>query len=181
MAMDLKSILETMKKTYSFRVKIAADITDENLKNVDTILNVKGMTKRTKPEALPLASTPYDFPRLQGFFGTIYKFEMDFEYPITPSQIVNELSTQLGLDRAYIVVRNIDAPVEQYESTYLEYKDVDYISQLVQDEIDNKINPNDYYGDEYNKDLVKALQSKEAKKHQQGFTELDKKKYKGAE
>lgn len=67
MAMDLKSILETMKKTYSFRVKIAADITDENLKNVDTILNVKGMTKRTKPEALPLASTPYDFPRLQGF------------------------------------------------------------------------------------------------------------------
>ena len=171
MAMDLKSILETMKKTYSFRVKIAADITDENLKNVDTILNVKGMTKRTKPEALPLASTPYDFPRLQGFFGTIYKFEMDFEYPITPSQIVNELSTQLGLDRAYIVVRNIDAPVEQY----------DYISQLVQDEIDNKINPNDYYGDEYNKDLVKALQSKEAKKHQQGFTELDKKKYKGAE
>lgn len=106
---------------------------------------------------------------------------MDFEYPITPSQIVNELSTQLGLDRAYIVVRNIDAPVEQYESTYLEYKDEDYISQLVQDEIDNKINPNDYYGDEYNKDLVKALQSKEAKKHQQGFTELDKKKYKGAE
>lgn len=181
MAMDLKSILETMKKTYSFRVKIAADISEESLKSVDTILTVKGMSKRTKPEALPLASTPYDFPRLQGFFGTIYKFEMDFEYPITPSQIVNELSTQLGLDRAYIVVRNIDAPVEQYESTYLEYKDEDYISQLVQDKIDNKINAEDYYGDKYNEELVKALQTKEAKKHQQGFKELDKKKYKGAE
>ena len=181
MAMDLKSILETMKKTYSFRVKIAADITDENLKNVDTILNVKGMTKRTKPEALPLASTPYDFPRLQGFFGTIYKFEMDFEYPITPSQIVNELSTQLGLDRAYIVVRNIDAPVEQYESTYLEYKDEDYIPILLNDkELDN-INPEDYYGDKYNEDLVKSLQSKEAKKYQQGFKEVDLKKHTNTE
>lgn len=181
MAMDLKSILETMKKKYAFKVKIAADIKEEDLKDVDTILTVKGMTKRTKPEALPLASTPYDFPRLKGFFGTIYTFEMEFEYPITPSVLLNELSTQLHLGREYIVVRNIDAPVEQYESTYLQYKDEDYIAQLVQDEIENTINPDDYYGDNYNSELVKTLQSKEAKKHQQGFKEVDKKKFKGAE
>ena len=179
MAMDLKSILETMKQTYSFRVKIAAEVTEETLKNVDTILEVKGMIKRTKPESLPLASSPYDFPRLKGFFGQIYKFEMEFEYPITPTQIANELSVQLGLDKAYIIVRNIDAPVEQYESTYLQYKDEDYISQLVQDEAEKTIDAKDYYGDEYNENLVKSLQSDEAKKHQQGFKEVDKKKYKG--
>lgn len=179
MAIDLKSVLETMKKTYSFKVKLAADVKEEDFKNVDTILTVKGMIKRSKPQALPLAAAPIDFPRLKGYFGTIYKMDMDFEYPITTNQIVNELSTQLGLDRAYIVVRTAESPLEQYEEDYLTYKDEDYVPELVKDEEENTINPNDYYGDEYNESLVKALLSKEAKKHQQGFSEVDKKKYKG--
>ena len=37
MAIDLKSVLETMKKTYSFKIKLAADVKEEDFKNVDTI------------------------------------------------------------------------------------------------------------------------------------------------
>ena len=51
MAIDLKKILDTMKRTYSFKVKLAADVKDEDLKGLDTILKLKGMTSRTKPEA----------------------------------------------------------------------------------------------------------------------------------
>jgi hypothetical protein len=173
MAVDLKKILDTMKKTYSFKVKLAAEVDDSTLKGVDTILKLKGMTKRTKPEALPLAAAPTDFARLKGFFGTIYKFDMEFEYPITPNQIVNELSTQLGLDRAFIIVRTAESPLEQADENYLEYKDEDYVPVLLNDENLDNINPDDYYGDKYNEELVKALQSKEAKKYQQGFTEVD--------
>ena len=173
MAIDLKKILDTMKKTYSFKVKLAAEVDDSTLKGVDTILKLKGMTKRTKPEALPLAAAPTDFARLKGFFGTIYKFDMEFEYPITPNQIVNELSTQLGLDRAFIIVRTAESPLEQADENYLEYKDEDYVPVLLNDENLDNINPDDYYGDKYNEELVKALQSKEAKKYQQGFTEVD--------
>ena len=86
MAIDLKKILDTMKRTYSFKVKLAADVKDEDLKGLDTILKLKGMTSRTKPEALPLAAAPTDFARLKGFFGTIYKFDMEFEYPISPNE-----------------------------------------------------------------------------------------------
>lgn len=179
MEMDLKSILETMKKTYSFVVKIAANVDDNSFKNVDVILKVKGMTKRTAPKALPLAAAPLDFPRLKEFFGTIYKMEMDFEYPITPNQIVNELSNALSLDRAFIIVRTAESPLEQYDEDYLKYKDEDYAVELLKDKEPNTINAEDYYGDEYNKKLVKSLQSKEAKKYQQGFKELDKKLYKG--
>lgn len=176
---DLKSVLETMKKTYSFVVKVAGEIDDSCLKNADTILKAKGMTKRTSPKALPLISQPLDFPRLKDYFGQIYKFEMDFEYPITPNQIINELVNALCIDRAFIIVRTAESPLEQYEDDYLKYKDEDYAAELLKDEEEKMINANDYYGDDYNEELVKTLQSKEAKKYQQGFTEVDKKKYKG--
>lgn len=179
MTLDLKSILQTMKKSYSFIIKIAGDIKENDFKNIDTILTLKGMTKRTKPTALPLAATPLDFPRLKEYFGTIYKLEMEFEYPITPNQIINELSTQLNLDRAFIIVRTAESPFEQYEDDYLKYKDEDYAVQLLNDQEKNDININDYYGDDYNKELIKKLQSKEAKKYQQEFKEVEKSKYNG--
>lgn len=173
MAVDLKKILDTMKKTYVFRVKLATDVSEEDLKGLDTILSLKGMINRSKPEPLPLAAAPTDFARLKGFFGTIYKFDMTFEYPITPNQIVNEISTQLGIDRAFIIVRTENSPLEQADENYLEYKDEDYAQILLNDTNLDNIDPNDYYGDEYNKDLVKKLQSKEAKQYQQHFSEVD--------
>lgn len=173
MAIDLKKILDTMKKTYSFKVKLAADVKELDFKNLDTILKLKGMTSRTNPEALPLASAPTDFARLKGFFGTIYKMDMEFEYPITENQIKNEICTLLNIDRAFVIVRTAESPLEKMDDDYLEYKDEDYVPILLNDENLDNINPEDYYGDKYNDALVKALQSKEAKKHQQGFTEVD--------
>lgn len=185
MAMDLKSVLETMKKTYSFVVKIAyegsASDLEKCLNNMDVILKVKGMTKRNQPKSLPLAAAPLDFPRLKGYFGQIYKMEMDFEYPITPNQITNELINSLGLDRAFIIVRTAESPLEQYEEDYLKYKDEDYAVELLKDDENLKIEKEDLYGDEYNQAMVKALQSSEAKKYQQGFSELTKSLYKGFE
>ena len=71
--------------------------------------------------------------------------------------------------------------MEKIDDNYLEYKDEDYIPILLNDkELDN-INPEDYYGDKYNEDLVKSLQSKEAKKYQQGFKEVDLKKHTNTE
>ena len=181
MAIDLKKILETMKRTYSFRVKLAADIKELDFTNLDTILKVKGMTKRTNPTALPLASAPTSFARLKGFFGTIYQFDMEFEYPITESQIKNEICTLMNIDRAFVIVRTAENPLEKIDNDYLEYNDEDYIPVLLNDKNLDSINPEDYYGDKYNAELVKSLQSKEAKKYQQGFTEVDLKKHSNIE
>ena len=170
---DLKSVLETMKKTYSFVVKIAKDVSEEQLKSVDNIFKLKGMTKRTSPKQLPLSAVPLDFPRLKDFFGKIYKFEMEFEYAITPNQILNELSSMLSLDRAFIIVRTAESPLEQYEEDYLKYKDEDYAIELLKDNEEKTIDINDFYGDEYNKKLVDTLQSTEAKKYQQGYKGID--------
>lgn len=185
MVVDLKSVLETMKKTHSFVVKIAYNGSTSDIEkcftNVDVILKVKGMISRSKVKALPLAALPIDFPRLKDYYSQIFKLEMDFEYPITPNQITNELVLGLGLDRSNIIVRNAESPLEQYEEDYLKYKDEDYAPELLNDNKDLKIEKENLYGDEYNKAMVKALQSSEAKKYQQGFSELTKSLYKGFE
>lgn len=187
MALQLKDILQTMKKEYGFVAKIACEDGDFNkqfgdkLKRLDTILTGKGMTKRGNPTSLPLAAQPMVFQRLKGFIGTYYNVVFTFEYPITATELSNEICSILGIGKAYVVVRTAEDPFNKIEEDYLKYKDDDYLPQLITDEMPNEIKEEDLVGDEYNKQLVKKLQSKEAKKYQQEFKEVDKKLYNGAE
>lgn len=177
MALELKDILQTMKKEYGFVVKLACDCDIKEYKNnlecLDTILKAKGMIERSEPKALPLAAQPIVFQRLQGFVGTYYTFDMLFEYPITPTELLNEICTLLGLDRAFVIVRTSENPFNKIEEDYLEYDEEDYLPQLITDEMPNNIREEDLVGDSYNEQLVKKLQSKEAKKYQHQFTEVD--------
>lgn len=187
MALELKNILQTMKKEYGFVAKIACDEGDFNkqfgdkLKRLDTILTGKGMSKRGNPTPLPLAAQPMVFQRLKGFLGTYYNMIFTFDYPITPSDLANELCTILGIGKAYVVVRTAEDPFNKIEEDYLKYNEDDYLPQLITDEMPHDIKEEDLVGDSYNKQLVDKLQSKEAKKYQQEFKEVDKKLYNGAE
>ena len=185
MALELKDILQTMKKTYGFVIKIACDGDfkkdyEPSLKRLDTILSAKGMTKRSNPNALPLTAQPLVFQRLQGFVGTYYNIDMEFEYPITPTELTNEICSILGINRAFVIVRTAENPFNKIEEDYLDYNEEDYLPLLVTDEMPHDINEEDLVGDSYNEQLVKALHSKEAKKYQHQWYEVDKKDYKGA-
>jgi len=184
MALQLKDILQTMKKTYGFVVRIASEedlekAYGDRLKALEVILKGKGMTKMGAPKALPLSAQPFVFKRLEGFLGKYYSFDMEFEYPITPTEITNEICSLLCINRAFVVVRTAENPFNKMESDYLEYDENDYIPQLVTDEMPHDIKEEDLVGDEYNKQLVKDLQSKEAKKYQHQWVEVNKKDYKG--
>lgn len=182
MALELKDILQTMKKTYGFRVNVACvddEVCDtEKMKALDIILKAKGMTTRSNPKALPLSAQPIIFKRLTDFLGTYYTFEMDFEYPLTPSELTNEICTLLNIDRAFVVVRSSDNPTVQEEDDYLEYDENDYIPQLITDEMPNNINREDMVGDEMVKQFTKKILSPEAKKYQGAWEEVDKKNIK---
>lgn len=184
MTLQLKDILQTAKKTYGFVVKIACEKPFEEeyaprMKALDTILKGKGMIKQTKPRALPLAAQPLAFQRLQGFVGTYYQYEMEFEYPITPTELTAEICSILCIGRAYVVVRTAENPFNKIEEDYLKYDEKDYIPQMVTDAMPHAIEEKDLVGDEYNKQLVDKLQSKEAKDQQSSFKEVDKNLYKG--
>ena len=185
MTLQLKDILQTAKKTYGFVVKIACEKPFEEeyaprMKTLGTILTGKGMTKCSQPKALPLAAQPLAFQRLQGFVGTYYQCEMEFEYPITPTEITAEICSILGIGRAFVIVRTAENPFNKLEDDYLKYDEKDYIPQMITDEMPGKVEEKDLVGDEYNKQLVDKLQSKEAKDQQSSFKEVDKKLYNGA-
>jgi hypothetical protein len=185
MALELKDILQTMKRTYGFVIKIACegDFKEDyqpSLKSLDTILTAKGMIKRTEPKALPLTAQPLVFQRLQGFVGTFYNIDMEFEYPITPTELTNEICSILNINRAFVVVRTAENPFNKIEEDYLEYDEEDYLPQMVNDEMPHNIKKEELVGDSYNQALVKALQSKEAKKYQHQWVEVDSRDYKGA-
>jgi len=183
MTLQLKDILQTAKKTYGFVVKIACNGKFEDfgpkIKTLKTILEGKGMTKMSDARALPLAAQPLAFQRLQGFFGTYYQFELEFEYPITPTEITAEICSILQVGRAFVIVRTAENPFNKIEEDYLKYDEKDYIPQMITDEMPNAVNPDDLVGDKYTDALVKKLQSKEAKEQQASFEEVDKKLYKG--
>lgn len=186
MALELKNILSSYKKEYNFVIKIARDINDktldskELLKNADIILKAKGMTNRTNPKQLPLSATKTEFKRLCNWTGLIYRMEMTFEYPITAVELRNELSQLLDIGMAYIIVRTTEDPLELEDDTYLEYSEEEYIPQLLTNTMPNDVNEDDLVGDEYGKQLVKALGSKEAKKFQHQWKDLDMDKFEKA-
>lgn len=185
MALELKDILQSMKKTHSFVIKLACNGDfNETIKplldKAETILSAKGMIKKSEPKALPLTAQPLVFKRLQGFIGTYYTFEMEFEYPITTTELTNTLCTLLDINKAFLIVRTAENPFNKIEEDYLDYKEEDYLPQLITDEMPHDIKEEDLVGDSYNDELVKKLQSKEAKKYQHQWHEVDKKDYKGA-
>lgn len=184
MAIELKDILQSMKKTYGFVVKIACEGDfDAKCKpcmdRLVKILKAKGMINQSEPKALPLTAQPLVFKRLKGFVGTYYTFDMEFEYPITPTELTNEICTHLWLDKGHVVVRTAENPFNKIEEDYLEYNEEDYLPQIITDEMPHNIKEEDLVGDSYNEQLVKTLQSKEAKKYQHQWYEVDKKDYKG--
>lgn len=185
MAMELKDILQNMKKTYGFVVKMACDCDFDEvykpcMERLNKILKAKGMIKQSEPKALPLTAQPLVFQRLKNFVGTYYTFDMEFEYPITPTELTNEICVLLGIDRAFVIVRTAENPFNKIEEDYLDYNEEDYLPQLVADEMPHDIKEEELVGDSYNQALVKTLQSKEAKKYQHQWYEVDKKDYKGA-
>ena len=185
MTLQLKDILQNTKRTHSFVVKIACEknweeCCEPNMKRLETILTGKGMINKSSPKALPLSAQPLAFQRLQGFCGTYYQFEMEFEYPITPTELTAEICSILGIGKAYIVVRTAENPFNKIEDDYLKYDEKKYIPQLISDEMPNNVKEEELVGDSYNEKLVKKLQSKEAKDQQSSFKEVDKKLYNGA-
>lgn len=184
MTLQLKDILQTAKKTYGFVVKIACEGKFEDygskIDTLKTILTGKGMTKMSEARALPLAAQPLAFQRLQGFLGTYYQFELEFEYPITPTEITAEICSILRVGRAFVIVRTAENPFNKIEDDYLKYDEKDYIPQMITDEMPNGVVTKDLVGDERNEQLVKKLQSKEAKEQQASFEEVDTKLYNGA-
>lgn len=153
---NFKEYLIESKKQYTFKVKIAGEITNEQESQMKQVLGryaVDGNLKKLKHTQTPIQMLPLDFPQLRNCEVNIYEFVLD--YPTTQQELTEYLSTELEISKQNLVVRKPGDPSEEYQTS------VEPRTTALMDDPDYKEagNPQfeDYYGDKYNSGFVKEL------------------------
>lgn len=73
--------------------------------------SVSGFKKSGKT---PIQELPLDFPTLRNTEVNIYEVTLD--YPTTPQELTEYISSNMGISAQRLVVRNPNEPGEQYQA-----------------------------------------------------------------
>jgi hypothetical protein len=152
---SFKEHLAESKKTYSFRVKVAGTVSDDQEKAMESLLSKFEISSFKKTGKTPIQELPLDFPAVKNSEVSIY--EVTLNYPTTQFELVEYLSSELGITKQCIVVRRPDEPYEAYQQKVEKQQ-----SPLLMDSEYKEapaVNGEDYYGDKYNTGFVKELNS----------------------
>jgi len=158
----MKSFTEYLtesKKTYTFRIKLAKELSGDDLTRIENHLAKYDVQKVSAPTKLMLQSTPYDFPQLRGY--EIYVVEFETNLPASAYQIQTEIQALIGISDGYMKVRSDQEPLEQREQSLMDSEsDDEEVSSLLADSTYSEaedINPEDFFGDKYNTSFVQEL------------------------
>jgi len=140
------------KKSWKFKIKTIHELTDDQCDRIEKHLlkydsNGLGAAKKTM-----LQSTPTDFPNHRGY--EVYRHEFEVNLPVSGYQIQTEIQNLIGLRDGVLKVKGeheIDADEE------VEQTDVKSVLEDGEYSEAEKVNSDDFYGDEYNKSFIKEL------------------------
>ena len=154
----MKSFTEYLtesKNTYTFRIKLAKELSGDDLSRIENHLAKYDVQKVSSPTKLMLQSVPYDFPQLRGY--EIFVIEFETNLPASAYQIQTEIQTLLGISDGFMKVRSDQEPLEKQEQALSD--DAEVASLLADNTYSEaeKINPDDYFGDKYNTSFVQEL------------------------
>lgn len=110
---SFKSILTESKKVYQFKIGVAGELPDGFADQMETALKKFKVSNMTSGKKTPIQERPLDFPQLQNMEVTY--FEADLEYPTTSQVLQEYVGRCCGIDQAYVIVRNINDPREEYQ------------------------------------------------------------------
>ena len=108
-------VLTESKKTYEFKIGVAGPLPEGFEDTLETILKKYGANNLTSGKKTPIQERPLDFPQLQNMEVTY--FELAVEYPTTSQVLQEYVGKCCGIDQAYIIVRNVNDPREEYQDT----------------------------------------------------------------
>ena len=149
--------LTESQKTHTFRIKLAKELTSDELTRIENHLAKYDVQKVGTPTKLMLQSTPYDFPKLRGY--EIFVIEFETNLPASAYQIQTEIQNLIGISDGFMKVRSDQEPLEKSEMELNGETDKE-VSSLLADpdytEVES-VNADDYFGDKYNTSFVKEL------------------------
>jgi hypothetical protein len=148
-----KNYLSESKRQYDFKVKVAGDFTTEQEASLKSLLDRYALSGFKKSATTPIQALPLDFPQVKNCEVSIYEVTLD--YPTTPQELTEYLSTSLGVNKQNLVVRNPNEPGEEYQTP----KEPREGALLDDPDYKEAGSPQfeDYYGDKYNSGFVKEL------------------------
>jgi hypothetical protein len=140
-------------KKYDFRVKVAGTFDDEHEAQLKTMLEKFQIDSFKKLSVTPIQDLPLDFPQVKNCEVTIYEVILD--YPTTPYELKEYLSSGLGVNQSHLAVVTPNTPSEEYQRQEPKREG----ALLTDGEYKESPNANfeDFYGDKYNTGFVKEL------------------------
>lgn len=167
--MQFKDFLkESFSKEYSYRVRIAADLTDEHVDIIESALGKYSLTNMASFKRLPIQENPVEFVRAKGvkFTSSINSTDITLKYPANPRILEVWLAVHLGLDTNHVLVYEVNDP-RRSESERAEERlanDEDrYVTEedsfLADEEYSTEeaVDHDDYYGEGFNKKFLDAV------------------------
>ena len=147
------TVLTESKKTYEFKIGVAGPLPEGFEDTLETILKKYGASNLTSGKKTPIQERPLDFPQLQNMEVTY--FELGVEYPTTPQVLQAYIGNCCNIDQAYVIVRNLGDPREEYQETK---DDAPYEAMLTKEDIGGETAQEDVAGNRV-MSLLKELET----------------------
>lgn len=163
----LLDYLLQIKKDQTFIIKLAFKPEQEDIVRLESTFQKYDLIDMTKPEKTVFQANPLDFPNID--YGEIYILEATFGYPTTEKFLIEDVKQVFGVEYERINIRNKNEPLYKYEEDIkkeaLKRKNEKYKPILSTDDnyFDDIVQTEPSYGNEYNKDMIETLTSKESK------------------
>ena len=151
---SFREFLIESHKTYTFRVKVAGELTNEQVGKLEDHFERWGLESLSKPKRTPIQEHPQDFPEVTN--SEISIMELIVNYPATPRDILECVHSALGIPVDHIRVYNEGDPHEAEREAEVKTEDDEYEVQLTA--AYPKGDKNHQYGDKHNKKFLKDLE-----------------------
>lgn len=146
-------ILTESKKTYEFKIGVAGELPDGFQERMKTALEKYSVSSMSSGKKTPIQERPLDFPQLQNMEVTY--FEVELAYPTTQQVLQEYLGQSCSVDQAYIIVRNVNEPQEEYQA---EKDDAPYETLLTKEDMGGESAQDSVAGNRV-MDLLKELET----------------------
>lgn len=153
---SFKEFLTESAKQYKFRVKVAGEITDQQLESLETALDQWGVSSVSKPKRSPIQEHPIDFPNITN--SEVSVMEIVLSYPCTPLELQQCMADTTGIPVGRIKAYNENdlSMTEREAAAQEEEENKPYEVQLTAPYPKSDKNPQ--YGDKFNKQFLKDLE-----------------------
>jgi len=101
MTKTLNQYLIESTKTYSYRIKIASDLTDKMYSDLSSKLTQFDVVNISKPKKTPFQKTPLGFNGIEN--AEVNIIDVEFNYPATPVQLQNIINS-IGIDVNRVII-----------------------------------------------------------------------------